>query len=48
MANQVLHIILIVSAVPGVIEYKGATAAFIIALIVMGLGMVIKFLVSVF
>ncbi|KAF8805077.1 peptide transporter PTR2A [Phlegmacium glaucopus] len=32
------HIILIVSAVPGVIEQKGAIGAFILALIVMGFG----------
>ena len=32
------HIILIVSAVPGVIEHPGAIGAFIIALIIMGLG----------
>jgi POT family proton-dependent oligopeptide transporter len=32
------HIILIVSAVPGVIEHKSATGAFVIALIVMGFG----------
>lgn len=33
------HVILIVSAVPGVIEHKSATGIFIVALIVMGFGM---------
>ena len=33
------HFILIVSALPGVIEYKSATGVFIVALIVMGFGM---------
>ena len=33
------HIILIVSAVPGVIEKKSAIGPFVIALIVMGLGL---------
>lgn len=33
------HVVLIISAVPGVIEQKGATGAFVIALIIMGFGM---------
>lgn len=33
------HIILIIAAVPGVIEHQSAIGAFIVALIVMGLGM---------
>jgi len=33
------HVILIVSALPGVIEHKSATGVFIVALIVMGFGM---------
>jgi dipeptide/tripeptide permease len=33
------HIMLIVSAVPGVVEKKSAIAPFVIALIVMGLGL---------
>lgn len=32
------HIILIVAAVPGVIEHSSAVGAFVVALIVMGLG----------
>ncbi|KAF9269554.1 PTR2-domain-containing protein [Marasmius fiardii PR-910] len=32
------HILLIVCALPGVIEHKSATAAFVIAMIIMGLG----------
>ena len=33
------HVILIVSALPGIIEHKSATGIFIVALIVMGFGM---------
>ena len=33
------HVILIVSALPGVIEHKSAVGIFFIALIVMGFGM---------
>lgn len=32
------HILLIVAAVPGVIEHQSAIGAFVVALIVMGLG----------
>lgn len=42
------HVILIVSALPGVIEYKSAAGVFIVALIVMGFGMWIRFFVSVY
>ena len=33
------HVILIVSALPGVIEYESAAGVFIVALIVIGFGM---------
>ena len=42
------HVILIVSALPGVIEHKSAAVIFVVALVIMGFGMCIIYFVSIY